>query len=46
MPTKNAVKNQLRNIMHDENHIYGKVFVHLASNQVLKASKQLQEAEY
>ena len=45
--TKNiAFKNQLRNFLSDENHLYGLILIHLASNVALKATKHLQVAGY
>ena len=45
--TKNtAFKNQLRNFLRDENHLYGIILVHLSSNVVLKTRKRLLAARY
>ena len=41
-----ALKNQLRNFLHDENHPYGIILVHLTSNVVLKTRKHLLAAGY
>ena len=41
-----ALKNQLRNFLCDENHLYGIILVHLTSNVVLKTRKHLLAAGY
>ena len=44
---KNATfKNQLRNFLRDENHLYGIILVHLTSNVALKTRKRLLAAGY
>ena len=45
--TKNAAfKNQLRNVLCDENHLYGIILAHLTSNVALKTRKHLLVAGY
>ena len=39
-------KNQLRNFLRNENHLYGKILVHLTSNVALKTRKCLLAAGY
>ena len=41
-----AFKNQLRNFLCDENHLYRIILVHLTSNVVLKTRKHLLAAGY
>ena len=41
-----AFKNQLRNFLCDENHLYGIILVHLTSNVALKIRKCLLAARY
>ena len=36
-----TLKNQLRNFLRDENHLYGIILVHLTSNIALKNKKTL-----
>ena len=45
--TKNAAfKNQLRNVLCDENHLYGIILTHLTLNVALKTRKHLLVAGY
>ena len=39
-------KNQLRNFLREENHLYGIILVHLTSNVALKTRKRLLAAGY
>ena len=41
-----ALKNQLRNFLRDENHLYGIILVHLTSNVALQTRKHLLAAGY
>ena len=41
-----TLKNQLRNLLRDENHLYGIILVHLTSNVALKTRKHVLAAGY
>ena len=41
-----ACKNHPRNILHDENHFYGMVLVHIIHTTALNITKYLQVAGY